>query len=180
MEVEWGRVRLDARHALELRGMHARGALDGHEDPRVRPATADVVLEPGPDRLVIGFGRGCEEADRRQDHPGRAVAALEGAFLEERPLDRVELAGWREALDGQDLVPLGRRQPRSAAPDRPPVDEDSTGPADALAAAGLRPGDVELVAQDPEQAPVRLTGNVAATPLTFSRRVPDGSVDCTP
>ncbi len=46
------------------------------------------------------------------------------------------------------------------SPDRPPVDEDGTGAADALATAGLRPGDVELVAQDPEEAPVRLAGNL--------------------
>ena len=63
------------------------------------------------------------------------------------------------------VVALGRRQPRSAAPDRLPVDEDGARAADALAAAGLRPGDVELLAQDTEEAPVRLTRNVRGDPV---------------
>ena len=150
---------IDVGSAVELLGAHHSGALDRRQNPRIRAAATDVVPEPGSDRVVIGLGRGLEQGDRRQDHARRAVAALEGALREKRLLNPVELAGRREALDRQDLMALRRRHQRSAASNGLPVDEDCAGATDALATAGLRTGDVELVAQDPEEGPLRLTRN---------------------
>ena len=75
----------------------------------------------------------------------------------------MEHPGLGEALDRQDLAGVGGRQPCLAAPHGIAVDEDGAGATDALAAARLRPGDVELVAEDLEEAPVRLAGNLGGS-----------------
>ena len=78
---------------------------------RRRGATALTILS------TRCSGRGCRSGPRRSVRPSvrvslragrrwpgscpRAVAALEGAFVEERLLHRVQRIAWREALDGE-------------------------------------------------------------------------------
>ena len=96
------------------------------EDPRIGPAAADVAARARPTMSsALGLGFDLQQRDRRDDHPGRAVAALERLGLEERGLDGMEAAVLREALDRDDLLARGlgdrrlagrRRLRRRAAP----------------------------------------------------------------
>jgi hypothetical protein len=70
-----------------------------------------------------------------------------------------------EALDRQDRAVLGVHDSRHAAPERLAVDEHRAGAADALAAARLRTGDVEVVAQDLEEASVRVARDLPRDPV---------------
>lgn len=99
---------------------------------------------------------GLEQGNSREDHPGRAVAALEGARVQERALDRMERIRGGEPLDREQLVAVRLGERRSATPDRPTVEEDGAGAADPFAAARLRTADVELVAQDTDEHSIRL------------------------
>src|SRR5207247_991307 len=65
-------------------------ALDGGDDPLVRPAAAEVVAERLADLAVGGAGLpGAEKGRRLHDHPVDAVAALRGLLVDERLLDRM-------------------------------------------------------------------------------------------
>src|SRR5207247_853812 len=63
---------------------------DRVHDLRVARAATEVALERGADRLAIGPRLALEEGQRRQQHAGRAEAALHGAVAHERLLQRVQ------------------------------------------------------------------------------------------
>ena len=92
------------------------GNLHGPNDVLVAGTAAQVAFQPGADLL---FGRVWvvgQQVDRRDDHPGRAVTALQGMALMECLLYRVQrpVVGG-EALDRGDLAAgqLGRPAPNS-------------------------------------------------------------------
>ena len=109
------------------------------------------------DRAVgEGVDRAAAESDR-DEHEFYVPADCRWAALTAHEMDL------GEALNRQDLAGVGGPQPCLAAPHGIAVDEDGAGATDALAAARLRPGDVELVAEDLEEAPVRLAGNLGGS-----------------
>src|SRR5207245_3006865 len=72
------------------------------EDLRVRAAAADVAAE-GLAHLFERWPRdGVQERLRGDDEPRRAEAALERVLLDERLLQRMELPGRSDSLDGRD------------------------------------------------------------------------------
>ena len=94
------------------------GLLDGFgrdrergDDPRIGATAADIAVHVLDDFFARGLGVLAQEADARHDHAAGAIAALHGASLEERLLERVELAVLLEALDRRDLA---QRRPRRA------------------------------------------------------------------
>ena len=77
----------------------------GLDDAVVAGAAAEVAREADPD-LVLGRRRVRGEQRRRRDeHPGRAEAALDAAELEERGLERRQRVAVGEALDRRDSLP---------------------------------------------------------------------------
>ena len=93
---------------------------DGRDDTVVRAAPADVPFEGVGD---LGLGRirlPEEQGVGLHDHARRAVAALEGAVIDEGLLERMQAAALGQALDGQDALPStlarGNWQERSGLP----------------------------------------------------------------
>src|SRR5581483_1246533 len=83
------------RHALvtaPLQGLSLGHGLNGLDDVDVPGAAADVALDRTADLLLARLRRVREQVGRADQHPRRAVPALEGVVLRERLLQRVELA----------------------------------------------------------------------------------------
>ena len=57
---------------------------------------------------------GAKQPDRGHDHPGRAVAALEGFGLEERLLHRVQSLACGKPFDRRDGLPRHPAEPGDA------------------------------------------------------------------
>ena len=109
---------------------------------------------PARDRLARGLRRLQQERVGVHDHAGRAVAALEAAVVDERLLERMQLAVAGEALDRRDVLALDVLQRGLARSDGLAVDDHRAGAADPGAAAVLRSGELEVGAQHPEERAV--------------------------
>src|SRR5205085_12019405 len=82
--------------------------------------------------------------------------ALEGVALDERALQRVEVAVPGEALDRDDLGALVRDGEREAGVGAAAVDQDRAGAALPVVAGLLRAGQAESLAQEVEQGGPRV------------------------
>ena len=102
------------------------------------------------------IGRGAKQPDRRDDHARRAVPALKRFGVEKGLLDRMQLVGRADRLDRRDRLAGDGADARDARPGRLAVDEDGAGAALALAASEFAAGEIELVAQDGQEAVVGL------------------------
>ena len=136
--------------------LHVARHFHGIENLLVAGAAADIAAEPLLDFLAVGERIGAQRRGRRHHHAGDAVAALAGAGLVEGLLQHAEFAGFRQRLDGLDLRALRLRHRQQARLHQHAVDEHRTGAAFAGAAAFLIAGEIEVVAQEIEQALVRL------------------------
>ena len=121
------------------------------DDARIGATAADIAVHVLDDLFGRGLGDLAQEADARHDHAAGAIAALHGARLEKRLLERMELAVFLEALDGRDLASGDRAEPGDARADRLAVGQHGAGPAPAFAAAVLGTGQAKVVAQHAEQ-----------------------------
>src|SRR4051812_13745625 len=88
---------------------------------------------------------------RRDDHPGRADAALGAAAIEEALLHRRELAALRDAFDGEHRGAIDLAHGDEAGVDELAIDEDRARAALAFAAALFRAGEAEVFAEHVEQ-----------------------------
>jgi len=90
---------------------------------------------------------------RGEDHGGGAVAALHAVRFAECVLKERQFAGpGRDPFDGRDGIAVGLHREHQARPDWSAVDEHGAGSADAVLAAGMRPGQQQALAQSVEQA----------------------------
>ena len=140
--------------------------LDRRDDVGIGAAAADVAAHQLADfvgGLGLAFG---DQARRRADLPGRAVAALEGVVIDEGLLQRMQRAVFGKPFDGGDLGAVLHDGEREAGIDAPSVDQDRAGAALAVVAAFLGAGEVEMVAQRIEQGRPRRDGQLAFSPLT--------------
>src|SRR6478735_1716362 len=123
------------------------GLLDGRHDVLVAGAAADVALERVPDLALRELALGLlDDADGGHHHARRAVAALEPVMLVEGPLDRVQLAVRREALDGADLRAIGLDGEDGARQRRHSVDLHRAGAARARVTADVGARQPEVLA----------------------------------
>src|SRR5262245_58185798 len=84
-----------------------RRCLDRLDDELVAGAAAEVAGDAVPDLLLAGLGVVLQQLERRQHHPGRAVAALQALVLDEGLLHRVQLVSPRaDPFDRRDLLPV--------------------------------------------------------------------------
>src|SRR5262245_63684626 len=95
-------------------------------------------------------------ADRREDLPGRAVAALKPIAVKEGGLHRMQLIVWGEALDRDDRLPLARHCQRQTRQDTLAVDDDRACAARALVAALLGADEAEHVVKRIQQRDARV------------------------
>src|SRR6266571_5402535 len=128
--------------------LHPRG-LHGFENPGVAGATALVAGK----RLtyVFGFIRVFQIVRGRDDHAGRADAALRATFFEESLLKRVELAIGSEALDRRHVLSGSLTNRNHACQNQHSIHECLAGSALSLAASLRRLSQVELFAKHIEQ-----------------------------
>src|SRR5262249_42796157 len=84
----------------------------------------------------------------------------------------MQLAALFQSFDGGDLLAFALAEGGGTRPGRPAVDDDRAGPAAALAAAVFAPGQIQLIAQDAEQAPSRV--GLGAVPGSVDVQFSDG------
>ncbi len=126
------------------------GAVDRLLDPLVHPAAAEIRAHH---RVDLGVGRsrlGAEERGRRHDLAGLAVAALRDVLLDPRRLERVE-AVRGQAFDGRDLRARDLADRRHAGSHRLAIEVHGARAAEGHAAAEFGAGEIELVAEHPEE-----------------------------
>ncbi len=87
-----------------------------------------------------------------EDHAGSADAALGSAFFEEALLDWMKFFVDGEAFDGGDLGAFGLQDWDEAGVDEIAVHQDCAGSAFAFAAAFFGSGEVQIFAEDVEEA----------------------------
>src|SRR5262245_35671743 len=137
------------------RRRHRAGCLgDGRDHLGVARAPAEVARDPVADLLggrlrVLG-----EHRRRGHQHPGDAEAALGHAVADEGVLQRMERALLAEPLDGLHRPAARLHREHQAARDRLAVQVHGAGAAVAGAAALLRPGEAEALAERIEQGVV--------------------------
>ena len=123
------------------------------EDLLVARAAAQVAGERLADLGVGRARRARQQVVRGDDQPRRAEAALHGAGLQERLLDRVQLVlGRREPLDGHDLAALGLAGQHQARAHELAVEVHRARAALALLAGVLGARQREPLAQHVQQA----------------------------
>jgi hypothetical protein len=93
-----------------------------------------------------------EQMVSSEDHTWGADSALGPTVFEEALLDRVEFLVDGYAFDGGDLGSFGLEDWDQAGVDEVSVDDDSAGSALAFSAAFFGPGEVEVFAEDVEEA----------------------------
>src|SRR5262249_27863491 len=127
-----------------------RGAVDGRADALVGAAAADVRRHHRVDVLVGRLRLRAEQRRGAHDLAALAVAALGRVLLDPRLLERVQAAR-AEALDGGDGLRLDLAHGRDARAHGLAVDVHGARAAERHAAAVLRAGEAELLAEHPEE-----------------------------
>src|SRR5205807_10247977 len=104
---------------------------DGSADVGISGAAAEVATHPLTDLRVAGGVSFFKQSNRRHDHTGRAIAALEGIMDKEGALRGTQLRTLGQVLDGRDLMASAGARKRQACQDTAPVKPDCgrvTGP----------------------------------------------------
>src|SRR5262245_24509720 len=152
-------------YALLLRTFgHRLGAgRDRFHDVMVAGAAADIAFELVADGLLIELvALAPDDIDRRHDHAGRAIAALQRVVLAERLLHRMQRAvRLGEPFDRGDVGALHLPGKGRAGLHRLAVDMDHAGAALRGVAAHMRAGQPQVLAQELHQqgARVDVTGD---------------------
>src|SRR6478735_4873276 len=101
--------------------------MNGLENLWVVTAAAHIPVHPLLDISRRRLGLGLEQRDRRHDHAGGAIAALESAFLQKRLLHRMQLFAGSKPFDCQDSFPFSLLDRRAAREDALSVEQHRTG-----------------------------------------------------
>src|ERR1700735_1333689 len=121
---------------LQLRGRPE----DRFHDVLVAGTAAQVAGDRPPHVFLGRGGVAVEQVLGRHHHARRAEPALEAVLLPEPLLERVQLAGRGQALDGGDGTPADLHGQHRAGLDGPAVDQHRAGPAVGRVAAAVRAG----------------------------------------
>src|SRR5687768_2490746 len=147
------------RNCLRLVMAASSGFRAGERVDRLAHATIGPAAAKVPDGRVDlrvgGLGMLLEQRRHRHDHSGLAVAALRHLVLDPRLLHAMQSA-LAQPLDGEHVLPRGGRRGRDARPHRRPIHVHGARTALGHAAPVLRAGELQLVAQHPEQGHLAL------------------------
>src|SRR5436853_4923753 len=127
-----------------------RRALDGGDDAVVRSATADVAVHVAHDLVARRILVAGEELRRLHDLPRLAVAALRHLLGDPRLLQRMRAIG-REAFDRHHARAFHAADRGGAGAHRLAIDVHGARAAERRAAAELRSGELQLIADHPQQ-----------------------------
>src|SRR5437660_6446726 len=83
-----------------------RGFLNGRDDSLMRAAAAEISIHLLDDRIARGVRLLLQQRPGVHDHARRAESALESAVLDERLLERMQLAVAFESFDRHDVLSL--------------------------------------------------------------------------
>src|SRR5262245_13262654 len=136
----------------------ARGDFHRVDDLGIGGAAAEIAREIVPDLIFVRIGMGIEQLRCHQQESRRAIAALEGARLDEGLLHRTERLRLRirERLDGAHLGAVDKGGEVEAAGDGRAVDQHGAAAAHALPAALARAHQIKLALQQLDEIVMRL------------------------
>src|SRR6202051_3384769 len=124
----------------------------GGDDILIAGAAAQIAGYADADVFFGRVGIVAQKLDQRGQDARRAESALQTVMLVERLLQRVQGAVVNsDALDRQDLVPVGLHREHQARSRRIAVEENGAGAAHAVLAAEMGAGQAELMAQEIRQ-----------------------------
>src|SRR5438034_2415666 len=148
-----------------------RRALNRGDDAVIRAAAADVAVHVRDDLLARGLGIRREQLRRLHDLARLAVTALRHLLGDPGLLQRMRGVG-REALDRRHLRAFHGSELRGAGAHRLAVDMHRARAAECRAAAELGTGELELIADHPQQrrAVLRLRGDRLAVEIECDHR----------
>src|SRR5262249_47264034 len=125
-------------------------------DPEISGAAAQVAGELDPDAALVRLRQPLHEVARRDQHAGRAEAALQSVLARERRTqllhDRVAI----EAFDRLHRAAVALHRIGDAGPDRRAVDRNRASTADAVFATEMRAGQAAMLAQEVAEMGARL------------------------
>src|SRR2546423_6475950 len=136
----------------------ARRELHRGDDLGIGGAAAEVAREIVPDLILVGIGMRLKELRGHQHESRRAIAALEGAGLDECLLHGAQRLRARigERLDGVHLGAVDEGREVEAAGDGLAVHQDGAAAAHALPAAFARAHQIEFALQHLDEVVMRL------------------------
>src|SRR5947209_3140580 len=148
-----------------------RRALDGGDDAVVCAAAADVAVHVADDLVARGILVAGEELRGLHDLPRLAVAALRHLLGDPRRLQRMRAIG-REPLDRHHVGAFHAADRGGARAHRLAIDVHGARAAERRTAAELRPGELQLIADHPEQrrAVLRFRGDRLAVEIERDHR----------
>lgn len=129
--------------------------------PLVGAAAADIA-HGRVDVGIGGVGRTRKQRGGGHQHAALAIAALGHLLGDPGLLQRMGMLGAAQRFDGADVLPLHRRHRRNARAHRLAVHMHRARAAGGNAAAKFGAGQVELVAQHPQQGRGRVGVGVGA------------------
>ena len=135
--------------------LHVPRQLDRVKNLLIAGAAADIAAKPLLDFLTINEWVRAQRGGRRHHHPGNAITALAGPRLMESLLQDAEFAGLCQCLDGLDRRVLGLGHGQQTGLHQHAVEEHRARAAFAGAAALLVACQIEIVADEVEQALMR-------------------------
>ena len=136
-------------------GPHQLGRqVNGLPDAVIRAAAAGV-RDLRVDVCVGGIRARAQQRERAHDHAGLAIPALRRVELLPGDLNRMTAVG-RESLDGHHRLADGRGRRDTAGPDGAAIDVQRACAALSDAAAELRAGQPDLIADHPQQRRLRV------------------------
>src|SRR5262249_24950371 len=112
--------------------------LNRSDDPRIRPAPANIAIHEVDDLFARRLPVPIQERYSRHDHSRCAIGALHGPLFQERFLDRMESITSSQPLDRSDRLASHSRGPCDAGTLRLSVDQYCAGPTLSLSAPILR------------------------------------------
>src|SRR4029453_7576381 len=126
--------------------------VEGGEDAAVSGAGAEVAGEGLAQRQLVGVRLALQQVVHCHDHPGDAEAALDGALLDEGPLDVGQLTLRAQPLHGADVAAGRVGGQHAARGHQGAVEHYRAGAALALLAGVLGTGQREPLPEPVEQA----------------------------
>src|SRR5687767_7822418 len=129
-------------------GERLRGGARRVHDVLVSGAAAQIAGERLTDLLVRGMGALAQEARERHEKARRAEAALQAVMLAKRLLQRIQRVAIGEPFHRLDVAAVHLRGKEQTRANRRAIQDDRAGAAHAVLAAQMRPGQLEIVAQE--------------------------------
>src|SRR6185295_10373499 len=128
---------------------------DGTDDAVVRAAAAEVLVQRLAHLLLRRLSIGGKQRRSSDGDAAHAVPALRRLLGNQRALDRMKLTVAAQALNGGDVLALGKGRRHVARRHRAAVHKDEARAALTAATAEAAADEAELVAQDVEERSVR-------------------------